>query len=342
MNTNITTIYRLAAGTCALTAVFLWAHPVEAQSTALPTDVIESSKVKKADIPQHFRHHFNREPTGGELKYWESRLKDKPTEYYFLGAMGYWAAKKSSPTLQNSNFTLTLSGTGRDVIQGQTRRHTVTLTHTNPIAQSGYLDLKTNGSNITPTPPLPNTQRTLVGGLTRLRHRYTLPPNTELSVNFIVTAPAPPTLTFEAILPGRGLSRQHLTTVYKALPANLAGKTYQEREIPLVFARVFGRTPTAKELTHWRSRLKKTKRLETIQGAMEVHQKQGTTMPGVVLGAQSPVNIIAINSLFRSAFGRTPTSREWHYWAGRLADKADYPAYFGAMEYHHAHNIVLY
>lgn len=339
MNTNIKTIHCLARVTCALTAIFLLTHHVEAQSTALPTDVIESPKVKKADIPQHFRRHFNREPTSGELKYWESRLKEKPTEIYFLGAMGYWAAKKSSPTLQNSNFTLTLSGTGHDVIQGQTRRHTVTLKHTNPIAQSGYLDLKTNGSNVTPTTPLPNTQRTIVGGLTRLRHRYTLPPNTELSVNFIVTAPAPPTLTFAAILPGRGLSRQHHTTVYKALPASLAGKTYQEREIPLIFARVFGRTPTAKELTHWRSRLKKTKRLETLQGAMEVHQKKGTTMPGVVRGAQSAVNIKDTNRLFRSVFGRPPTSREWHYWAGRLVDKADYPAYLGAMEYHKVHHV---
>lgn len=258
---------------CATVALFLWLTPVvQAQSTAFPSDVIESPAVKKADIPKHFKSIFGREPTAGELKYWQTRLTDKPTEYYFLGALSYWAAKGESPSIEDAKFTLTLSGTGHDVFEGQTRRHTVTLSHTNPIAQSGYLDIKTNTEDVNPTSPLPNTQRTYSGGVTRLRHHYTLAPNTTLSVNFITTAPAPPTLTFEALLPGRGIQREHVTKIYKALPDELVGTTYHERVIPLIFARVFGRTPTAKELTYWRSRLTKNKRLETIQGAMEYHQ----------------------------------------------------------------------
>lgn len=345
MNTisdQITFIVRaLAVGLVSLAAAFLFLSPVaQAQSTAYPTDVIESPRVKKADIPTHFQSVFSREPTAGELKYWQTRLKDKPTEYYFLGALSYWAAKGLSPSVEDAKFTLTLSGTGTDVFEGQTRRHTVTLMHTNPIAQSGYLDIKTNTADVKPTVPLPNTQRTYVGGITRLRHRYHLAPDATLSVNFITTAPKPPKLTFEALLPGRGLNRQHVTKVYKALPDNLKGTTYHERQVPLIFARVFGRTPTAKELTYWRSRLKKTKRLETIQGAMEVHKLSGTTSPGTVLGITSLVAVREINSLFRSVYGRTPTFSEWHYWAGRLSDKPGRAEYMGAIGYHHARTIV--
>lgn len=306
----------------------------------MPDDVIESPAVKKADIPQHFKNTFGRDGTAGEVKYWQTRLKDKPTEFYFLGAMAYWAGKGESPSVENTKFSLALSGTGTDVFAGQTRRHTIALSHTNPIAQSGYLDIKTNAINIQPTAPLPNTQRTEVNGITRLRHHYTLAPDTTLSVNFISTAPSPPILNFEAILPGRGLRKQHITKVYAAVPAELAGTTYHERQIPLIFARVFGRTPKEKELTYWRSFLRNTKRLDAIQGKMEVSKLAGKTMPGTVLGARTDsVAVPEINSLFRSVYNRNPSTTEWHYWAERIQDKPDRAAYLGALGYHYARGI---
>ena len=125
-----------------------------------------------------------------------------------------------------------------DVLEEKRRGHTVTLTHTNPIARSGYLDIKTNATSVNPTAPLPNTQRTEVNGITRLRHHYTLAPEAVLSVNFISTAPAPPTLNFEAILPGRGIQKKHVTKVYEAVPEELRGTTYQERQIPLIFSHI--------------------------------------------------------------------------------------------------------
>lgn len=325
---------------CTLVTVFLCSSaPVRAESTTYPTDVIESPKVNKADIPEHFKAAFGREPTAGELKYWETRLADKPTEYYFLGALAYWAAQGTSPSIEDSKFTLTLSGTGHDMFAGQTRRHSVKVLHTNPIAQSGYLDIKVNAQDIAPTAPLPNTQRTYTGGFTRLRHHYELSPDESLNVNFIVTAPSVSNLTFEALLPGRGISKKQTTKVYAAIPENLENPTYAQRQIPLIFARAFGRTPTSTELTYWRGRLTSTKRLEVIQGGMEVYKLSGATGPGTVLGAMSPVAIVEINGLFRSVYGRNPTSSEWHYWAGRLRDKPERAAYVGAISYHHAHSL---
>ena len=46
----------------------------------------------------------------------------------------------------------------------------------------------------------------------------------------------------------------------------------------------------------------------------------------------------ALNSVFRSVFGRTPTFEEWKYWAGRmLNDKPQLDALYGAMQWHKLH-----
>lgn len=327
-------------GLWVLASFFLIAAPAaHAESTAFPTDVIESPLVKKADVAQHFKNIFGRSPTGGELMYWHTRLVDKPTELEFLPAMGYWAAQGTSPSIDDNKFVVTLSGTGRDIFAGQTRRHTVTITHTNPVAQSGYLDIKINVPGVKPTPPFPNVQRTLVDGITRLRHRYVLAPAETLSVDMIITAPNKPNYTFEAILRGRGMTEQHVTKIYSVVPETLANPTYQQRQIPLIFARVYGRTPTKAELAYWRGRLTKTHRLETIQGAMEVMRNEGKTTPGLVLGAVSQVAPVEINSLFRAMYGRSPTVSEWHYWVQRLADKPNRTEFTGALAYHKLNNL---
>ncbi len=321
--------------------IFLWpAVPVLAQSVAYPVDVIESPAVNKADVVTHFKNIFGRDPSAGEVKYWQIRLKDKPNELEFLAAMGYWAAQGESPSIDDSKFTVTLSGTGKDIFAGQTRRHTITVTHTNPVAQQGYLDIKIDAKIIDPTPPLPNTQQTYVNGVHRLRHKYYLEPNETLTVDVIVTAPNKPTYTFDAILRGRGKVEGHVTKVYSVIPETLKNPTFAQRQIPVMFARVFGRTPTKTELAAWRTRLTKTHRLETIQGAMEVARGEGSTLPaGYVLGSSSPMAVENLNTVFRSVYGHDPSVSEWHYWAGRITAKATVASFTDTLKYHFQNSI---
>ena len=319
---------------------FVGSLSAAAQSTAFPDDVIESPDVDKTEVGQHFKNIFGRSPSAGELKYWETRLKDKPRELEFLAAMAHWAEQGESPTIENSKFTLTLSGTGRDVFVGETRRHTVTLSHTNPVKMNGYLDLKVNLRNVKPTPPLPNVQQTYVDGVTRLRHHYHLEPDEELTVDLVMTVPDQPSVTFEAIVHGRGVSKQHVTKVYSRVPETLKRPTYHQRQIALMFARIYDRTPSKHELQEWRKLLQQTLRLNKIEAAMVEAKQAGTTLPtGSVLGITSGINLASLNTLFRTAYKREPSGSEWQYWASRTADKPDYPSFFGALQYHQQNHL---
>jgi hypothetical protein len=331
-----TSFVRLSLSVIALLAIFLCLTPAaSAEFTALPDDVIESPDVVKADIPAHFKNIFGRSATAGEVKYWESRLRDKPRELEFLAAMRHWSEQGESPTIEDSKFTLTLSGTGRDIFVGETRRHTVTLSHTNPVAQSGYVDLKVDLKNVKPTAPLPNVQQTYKDGITRLRHTYTLEPEEELKVDLVVTVANQPTYTFEAIVHDRGISKQHVTKIYGRIPETLKTPNYHQRQVPRIFARVFDRTPSKQEMSEWRKQLNKTQRLDKIEGAMIAAKRQGTTLPtGAVLGATTGVAVETITNLFETVYNRMPTDSEWSYWVARAADKADYPSFFGAVQYH--------
>ncbi len=332
---------RLTTAVIFVAAVFLYLTPrVVAASVAFPSDVIESPKVNQADVPADFKKIFGRDATAGEVKYWQIRLKDKPYELEFLAAMAYWAAKGESPSIEDSKFTVTLSGTGKDIFAGQTRRHTITVTHTNPVAQQGYLDIKVDAAKVVPTPPLPNTQHTYINGVHRFRHKYFLQPNETLTVNLIVTAPNNPTYTFDAILRGRGTVEEHITKVYSVIPETLKNPNFGERQIPAIFAHVFGRTPTALELTAWRTRLTKTHRLETIQGAMEVAKKAGTTLPiGFDVNTITRMTRQNLLTVFISVYGRDPSPSEKLYWASRITAKSTIASFTNTLAYHKANNI---
>lgn len=109
-----------------------------------------------------------------------------------------------------------------------------------------------------------------------------------------------------------------------------------------IFGDVFGRHITPAESAYWKKRVRCDKATEEkLYGAMEWHKLHGST--GVVAkslsNANEKVSISELNSVFRSVYGRNPSVSEWHYWAGRLSDKPQRNALWGAMMYHKLHNI---
>ncbi|MEX0649986.1 MAG: alpha/beta hydrolase [Candidatus Andersenbacteria bacterium] len=64
----------------------------------------------------------------------------------------------------------------------------------------------------------------------------------------------------------------------------------------------------------------------------------GTTIKAVKK-ADPWARLRPLNSIFASAFGRMPSSEEWHYWANRLlTDKPQYNALYGAMQWQLLHS----
>jgi hypothetical protein len=65
--------------------------------------------------------------------------------------------------------------------------------------------------------------------------------------------------------------------------------------------------------------------------------KQIARVKGVAVSSHM-TKLMPLNSIFRKVFGRTPTWREWSYWAHRLlTDKMQYDALYGAMQWQQLH-----
>lgn len=75
--------------------------------------------ISSKDVPALFKTVFGRLPVASEQKYWEGRLRDKPTKNALLGAMSFQKAQKKSPKVLGVS-TVAATNNRISVAQGAT------------------------------------------------------------------------------------------------------------------------------------------------------------------------------------------------------------------------------
>src|SRR3989344_3872995 len=122
------------------------------------------------------------------------------------------------------------------------------------------------------------------------------------------------------------------------------GATLRER-IPEAFLAVYGRQPTASELSYGQGRVDRKEKTtyEALAGAMGYQQSAAATIPVVSgalpLAADDKTSMIkVVLPLFISIYGSDPSAAEKAWWRKRIScnELKNYQALVASMRYHHA------
>lgn len=275
--------------------LLLFDHLSQGQVLGL-TFADDAERVRIVDINSHFRSVYGRNPTVAEWRFWAQRTADTPQLDNFLRAMRHYRGQGESPAVEDSDLDpavagirLTISHAGAYLFEGDRLNFGVTLTNESLVQNSGTLEVLINTTNITDVSPTPADERTLTGGIRRIRHRYDLAAGESLPVVFQVTVPAPtaaalnqvvgadkPTLEVKAQVVDLSSGTTRRFRVVEALNEDQSTMTHAQRQVPIIFLQVYDRVPTTSERAYWRGRLRGlANNLGALRGAMEFHQRHG-------------------------------------------------------------------
>lgn len=118
-----------------------------------------------------------------------------------------------------------------------------------------------------------------------------------------------------------------------AAPATNVGKLFRE---------VFGRAPTAAELTYWEGRRTDKPVESELRGAMGFAKSAGTATSGA--GKETSAQLASrVPQLFQDVFGRAPNDKEKRYWTDRVLckDLTTEKALLGALSFHKSKGVFV-